>query len=65
MNCGRRLEETNGVFPLERCWTRGSTKRRRELELLSLFAIRESEKVNGGGQPFKGKNGLTMGVVLV
>ena len=32
---------------------------------LSLFAIRESEKVNGGGRPFKGKNGLTMGVVLV
>ena len=22
---------------------------------LSLFAIRESEKVNGGGRPFKGK----------
>ena len=54
------------------CWTRRSTKRRRDflfLFLFSLFAIRESEKVNGGcdlyGWPLKGKMGWPWGFVLM
>jgi hypothetical protein len=65
MNCGRRLEETNGVFPLERCWTRGSTKRRRELEFFSLCLLLEKVKKSMVGvivwPATKGENGLTMG----
>jgi hypothetical protein len=61
MNCGRILEKTNGVFPLERCWTRGSAKRRRELEFFSLCLLLEEVRKSMVGAGHLNGNGLIMG----
>jgi hypothetical protein len=64
MNCGRRLEEKNGVFPLERCWTHGSTKRRRELEFFSLCLLLEKVRKSMVGAGHLKGNGLIIGVLV-
>ena len=51
MNCGRRLEETEGCFPPPSCWTRGVQEGEESLSSSLFYFVyaREMRKKSNGG----------------